>query len=57
MFKIDDYIPDAWRPKYNDYKKTFVDALIRTGIIYAPSASSSSDRPGECRPYIPILHR
>jgi hypothetical protein len=45
VFRIDDYVPDVWRPKYDDYKTSFVDLLVRTGIIYAPT-TTQSDRPG-----------
>ncbi|KAK4056711.1 glucosidase II [Microbotryomycetes sp. JL221] len=45
LFRIDDYLPDRWRPKYDDYKRSFIDVLVRTGIIYQPSRATGSDRP------------
>lgn len=44
VFRLDDYVPDKWRPLYDNYKKQFVDFLVRTGVVYAP-VSDGSDRP------------
>ena len=48
VFRIDDYLPDRWRPVYDEYKRALVQLLVKTGIIYPPSSStgaSPSDRP------------
>ncbi|BGP24904.1 alpha 1,3-glucosidase, glycoside hydrolase family 31 protein [Rhodotorula toruloides] len=44
IFRLDDYVPDKWRPLYDGYKRQLVDFLIRTGVVYAP-VSQGSDRP------------
>jgi hypothetical protein len=44
VFRLDDYVPDKWRPLYDNYKKQLVDFLVRTGVVYAP-VSEGSDRP------------
>ncbi|BGP48447.1 glucosidase II [Rhodotorula kratochvilovae] len=46
IFRVEDYIPDKWRPAYDVYKKNFLDILSRTGIIYMPvSPSGGNDHP------------
>jgi len=47
VFRIEDYLPDKWRPAYDGYKQTLLELLSRTGIIYAPvpSAFAGSDHP------------
>ncbi|KAM0791314.1 hypothetical protein ACM66B_005786 [Microbotryomycetes sp. NB124-2] len=47
LFKIDEYLPTQWRPIYDNYKRSLIQFLVKTGIIYPPSSSSSSgsDRP------------
>ncbi|GAA5895979.1 hypothetical protein JCM6882_005578 [Rhodosporidiobolus microsporus] len=45
IFRLDDYIPDKFRPQYDTYKKTFLDLLTRAGIIYPPVLAESADRP------------
>lgn len=45
VFRLDDYIPDKFRPQYDTYKKTLVDVLIRAGIIYPPVLAENADRP------------
>ncbi|GAA5935275.1 hypothetical protein JCM10213_003991 [Rhodosporidiobolus nylandii] len=45
VFRLDDYVPDKWRPQYDSYKKTLLDALARAGIIYPPVLSENADRP------------
>ncbi|KAK4704738.1 hypothetical protein P7C70_g1477, partial [Phenoliferia sp. Uapishka_3] len=45
ILKIEDYLPSAWRPKFDEYKKHLLDLLARTGIVNAPGPSSDSDRP------------
>ncbi|GAA5893633.1 uncharacterized protein JCM6883_003587 [Sporobolomyces salmoneus] len=43
IFNIEDYVPDRFLPSYKSYKQTLLDVLVRTGIIYPPSPSPSSD--------------
>ncbi|GAA5975399.1 hypothetical protein JCM11641_004253 [Rhodosporidiobolus odoratus] len=45
IFRLDDYVPDNWRPQYDAYKKSLVHVLIRAGIIYPPVLSENADRP------------
>ncbi|GAA5833625.1 hypothetical protein JCM9279_001580 [Rhodotorula babjevae] len=47
IFRIEDYLPDKWRPAYDGYKQTLLELLSRTGVIYAPvpSAFAGSDHP------------
>ncbi|CEQ39441.1 SPOSA6832_00983 [Sporobolomyces salmonicolor] len=45
IFRLEEYVPDKWRPQYDTYKKTLVDLLVRTGVINAPTASGLADRP------------
>ncbi|KAK4054515.1 glucosidase II [Microbotryomycetes sp. JL201] len=45
LFKIDEYLPTQWRPTYDTYKQSLIQLLVKTGVIYAPSSSSGSDRP------------
>ncbi|GJN90711.1 hypothetical protein Rhopal_003725-T1 [Rhodotorula paludigena] len=45
IFKVDDYIPDKWRPTFDGYKKQLVDLLVRAGIINVPSSSVDSSAP------------
>lgn len=48
VFKIDDYLPDAWKPQYAIYKKQLLEVLVRTGVITQPaSPEDSADRPGK----------
>lgn len=46
VFKIDQYLPDAWKPTFESYKTQLVELLARTGIIHLPAPNSQSDRPG-----------
>ena len=46
MFKIDQYLPEAWKPTFESYKQQLVEILARTGIIHLSSPSSQVDRPG-----------
>ena len=46
MFRLDDYVPDSLRPKYDSYKALLLFALTRVGVIAAvPDPASQSDRP------------
>ncbi|KAL8278215.1 hypothetical protein RQP46_009388 [Phenoliferia psychrophenolica] len=45
IFKIEDYMPEAWRPKFDELKQQLLTILARTGIIHAPVPASTSDHP------------
>ncbi|GAA5828886.1 hypothetical protein JCM11251_005908 [Rhodosporidiobolus azoricus] len=45
IFRIDEYIPDKFRPQYDSYKKTFLDLLTRAGLIYPAVFTQNADRP------------
>ncbi|GAA6028173.1 hypothetical protein JCM8097_006897 [Rhodosporidiobolus ruineniae] len=45
IFRLDDYVPDKWRPQYDTYKKSFLDLLARAGLIYPPVLTDNADRP------------
>lgn len=48
VLKIEEYLPETWRPQFHLYKNQLVDILARTGIIYPTSSRESGDpdRPG-----------
>ncbi|GAA6001422.1 hypothetical protein JCM10207_006659 [Rhodosporidiobolus poonsookiae] len=45
IFRLDDYVPDKWRPQYDQYKKSLLDLLTRAGIIYPPVLADNADHP------------
>ena len=57
VLKIEEYLPETWRPQFHLYKNQLVDILARTGIIYPTSSRQSGDpdRPG--MPFLPRFSR
>lgn len=45
VFRVEDYLPEKWKPSYNTYKQSLVDILVRAGVIYPPTVVNGSDRP------------
>lgn len=46
MFRLDDYVPDSLRPRYDSYKELLLSTLTRVGLIAPPpDPASQSDRP------------
>ncbi|GAA5875927.1 hypothetical protein JCM8547_008350 [Rhodosporidiobolus lusitaniae] len=45
IFRLDDYVPDKFRPQYDSYKKALLDTLTRFGLIYPPVLTDKADRP------------
>ncbi|SGY21788.1 BQ5605_C016g08274 [Microbotryum silenes-dioicae] len=46
IFNIGEYIPDKFKPRYDAFKKSLMDVLVGTGIIY-PSASTEGAETAE----------
>ncbi|KAI5480797.1 glycoside hydrolase family 31 protein [Pseudohyphozyma bogoriensis] len=44
IFNVQEYIPEAWKPKFDEYKTALLSILSKTGIITAQT-SSDADRP------------
>lgn len=43
VFRIEEYLPDAWKAQFRTYKSQLVDILARTGIVDLPSKSGDGD--------------
>ncbi|SCV72067.1 BQ2448_4761 [Microbotryum intermedium] len=46
IFNIAEYIPEMFKPQYDSFKKSLMEALVSTGIIY-PSASAEGSETAE----------
>jgi hypothetical protein len=55
VFNIEQYLPDAWKPEFDSYKRKLLEVLSKTGLVALPASRSSADRPGSS-PLLPLSH-